>query len=413
MIKVLHIGERGSLGGAESVFRNTILALQTHTHHMEHFVACKATRGLPFEPDVIFAGGDTPLSQLYSIRNFLTLKRGLNKLRPDIVHLHHYGNLSPSVFHAIALYKRKYPAVKVLFSVHTFEYICSHSAAYDYKKDKRCMDCAQNRYKWKIFARGCSRLGWKHSFGKGITSILTALLSGRGLIDQWITPSYFLKSAMSLRPDVDSTKISVVYNPIANVHSKSLPTHRRDQMVFFGRLSEEKNIPMLIRAFSRYRMRGGTCRLVIAGEGPMRDALGNLVKQLDLQDSVEITGFLETPVLQELLQQSKFAILPSKCYESASMVVLESVICGVMPVVSAHGGMKEMVEWLNCGLQFASEDEADLVSKMEMAVAQYEEWKLGLVQVIDKLKSYVLFEPYAKRLLELYAACLKMSVLKA
>ncbi|PPL00838.1 glycosyltransferase family 4 protein [Parapedobacter indicus] len=410
---MLHIGERGSLGGAESVFRNTILALRTHANHMEHFVACRVTSGLPFEPDVIFMKGDNSLSQLYSIRNFLSLKRGLNKLRPDIVHLHHYGNLSPSIFHAIAFYKCRYPATKVLFSVHTFEYVCSHSAAYDYKKDRRCMDCAQNRYKWRIFTRGCSRLGWKHSFGKGITSLLTAFLSRKGLIDQWITPSRFLKSAMSLRWDVDPTKVSVVYNPVADIHSMPLPMRRKDQMVFFGRLSEEKNIPMLVRAFSQYRMRGGTCRLVIAGEGPMRDALGNLVKQLNLQDSIEITGFLETPALQELLQQSKFAILSSKCYESASMVVLESVICGVMPLVSAHGGMKEMVEWLNCGLQFASEDESDLVSKMEMAVAQYDEWKLGLVAMIDKLKSYVLFEPYAKRLLALYEAYSKTPVLKA
>lgn len=401
MVKVLHIGEKGSLGGAESVFRNTVLALRTG-RHMTHYVACKNAKDLPFKPDVVFEERSSLLSDIYSVRNFVALKRGLFKLRPDIVHLHHYGNLSPSIFHAIAIYKRDNPLVKVFFSVHTFEYVCSHAAAYDYKRDKRCIDCAQNRYKWKIFGRGCSRLGWLHSVGKGIRSLLTEALVKRGLIDQWITPSYFLKSIMSLRPDVDSTRISVLYNPISHVVVGPPLKKKEDQMIFFGRLSEEKNIDMLVRAFFQYRKRGGTYRLVIAGDGPVREQVAELIDTLDLNEHTEMTGFLDPPALQRLLQKSKVAILPSKCYESASMVVLESVIFGVMPVVAAHGGMKEMVEWLEGGLQFASDDESDLIAKMEMAVNGYEVWKQGQARMIDMLKSHALPEPYARKLNELY-----------
>ncbi|MBI4742488.1 MAG: glycosyltransferase [Betaproteobacteria bacterium] len=96
------------------------------------------------------------------------------------------------------------------------------------------------------------------------------------------------------------------------------------------RLSAEKDLPTLIRAFAEvYRERPAT-RLVLAGEGPDRARLESLVAELGLAEVVRLPGRIATPL--SWMRRAAVFVLASR-YEGFGNVLVEAMACGT-PVVS-------------------------------------------------------------------------------
>ncbi len=96
-----------------------------------------------------------------------------------------------------------------------------------------------------------------------------------------------------------------------------------------GRLSPEKDFPTLIRAFQIVRGQRD-CRLVILGEGPLRQSLEKLIAELDLQDSVSLPGHTANPYAY----MKRAALLAfSSIAEGSGNVLIEAMALGT-PVVS-------------------------------------------------------------------------------
>lgn len=415
---VLHIAESAFGGGAESVFRDTILGLKEFDSNT-HLVTCKCHSDLPFKIDLVFkehekAGVSKILSQIFSLSNYRALSMFLKKNKPDIIHIQNYGNLSPSILRAIKSYKTKSHNIKVLHTVHTFEYLCSHHAAFDYKKKQRCLDCANSKFKFKIFYRHCSRGGVVHSIGKGLTSLLANYYLSGGLIDRYITPSDFLKDEMC-KSRIQKEKVSVIKNPLPdNFLSKALNSnesvkHTVNEVVYFGRLSNEKNIDILIRAIAKLINDSFKVKLKIIGDGVEKQRLASLVKEMGISNQVEFIPFLKQEDLQKILSKAKVSVLPSKCFETASMLVFESVASGVIPIVADHGGMKEMAEYMNVGYRFQDDNEEDLASKIKLAFENYLVEINSLVLAKNKLEDLSL-KNYASAISELYKTLLKSNI---
>lgn len=386
--KILHIAEAAYGGGAESVFRDTILYFKRYNREYIHLVACKKNPNdevvvdLPFETNSNISGTKALLLSIYSRRNFTILKDYLAKVKPDIIHLQNYGNLSPSVLHAISNYKQKSGA-KVIHTVHTYEYACSHYAAYDYRKNKRCLDCQHNRFKFRIFYRGCSRKGWLHSWGKGIAALIADYFYNKDLVDEWITPSRFLQDVMIGRfnkPD----NVHVVRNPVNKKLLESTDTDsgapKENIIVYFGRVSEEKNISLLLRSFALLLNNEGNSdlKLKIIGDGEEKESLEAFAAINIPAQNIEFCPFVPVATLKSIIEKAKMAVLPSKCFETASLFVVEAVLAGVHPIVADHGAMSEMIDYLGCGTTFKSEDEIDLCKKMQQALHNAADYTVGL-----------------------------------
>lgn len=88
-----------------------------------------------------------------------------------------------------------------------------------------------------------------------------------------------------------------------------------------GRLSVEKNQAALIRAFARLIEERQDVMLFVIGDGPERENLHNLVRQLKVQDHVILTGNLSNPF--GLLNQCDCFVLPS-LHEGQPLVVFEA-----------------------------------------------------------------------------------------
>ncbi len=109
-----------------------------------------------------------------------------------------------------------------------------------------------------------------------------------------------------------------------------------------SRLSNEKDIPTLLRAFQHLHAGAPQTRLLLAGEGPARDAVLALVATLNLGDVVALAGRIHAP--RQWMQHAAVFALASQ-YEGFGNVLVEALASGC-PVVSTDCpvGPREILE---------------------------------------------------------------------
>jgi sugar transferase (PEP-CTERM/EpsH1 system associated) len=121
-----------------------------------------------------------------------------------------------------------------------------------------------------------------------------------------------------------------------------------------GRLNGVKRQDLLIRAFTQVCKRIPDARLVLVGDGPMRDSLQALAKDLNLNGSVRFAGYQSQP--ERYLQMMDVFALTSQT-EGMPLAILEAWAAGLPVVASAVGGVPDLVQHGCNGLLFPSGDE--------------------------------------------------------
>lgn len=135
-------------------------------------------------------------------------------------------------------------------------------------------------------------------------------------------------------------RISAIYNPVITPEFERLRTERpahpwlsaklaEPVVVAVGRLEPQKDHALLIEAFSLLRSRR-PARLVIFGEGSLRTALEAQIRNLRLDDCVDLPGFTGNPVAE--LAAADLFVLSSR-NEGLPGALIQALGCG-LPVVS-------------------------------------------------------------------------------
>jgi glycosyltransferase involved in cell wall biosynthesis len=150
---------------------------------------------------------------------------------------------------------------------------------------------------------------------------------------------------------VPSHKMRVVYNGVDVEQFRpdgQVPQRIRqeadagEQFVWLavGRLDKPKDYPTLLRAFSRLcRVRDRTL-LWIVGEGPLREELHHLMRDLNLQHRVRFWGVRSD--IPSLMKASD-AFVMSSSWEGLPLALIEAQACGLPAVVTDVGGNAEVV----------------------------------------------------------------------
>lgn len=114
------------------------------------------------------------------------------------------------------------------------------------------------------------------------------------------------------------------------------------RVVFLGKFGDAKGSPDLIRAAAALpdEVRSRT-RIAMGGHGEVEQARA-LVAELGVGDVVDVRGWLDPPERDALLAQSSVFVLPSP-NEGLPMSMLEAMAWGLVPVVTAVGGIPEVV----------------------------------------------------------------------
>lgn len=180
-----------------------------------------------------------------------------------------------------------------------------------------------------------------------------------------IVPSQYLKgivSAWGVAPDT----ISVIYNAMQDDAIGSLPalvaSSTRPRVVSIGRLVPWKGMAGVIDAMVTVRDAFPEAMLLIAGDGPDRDALERYA-QARLGRNGHVLGALSHPDTLALLQDADVFVLNST-YEGLSHLLIEALALGKPVIATDVGGNPELVEDGKNGLLVPSGDRGALTDAL-------------------------------------------------
>ncbi len=115
-----------------------------------------------------------------------------------------------------------------------------------------------------------------------------------------------------------------------------------DPMVLAGgRLSEQKNHVLLLEAVARLRRMEVRCRVMIAGDGPLRSYLERRVEEMGIGDRVLLPGNVDD--LEDLMLGADIFALPS-LWEGLPLVLLEAMARRLPIVATRIKGVADVVE---------------------------------------------------------------------
>jgi 1,4-alpha-glucan branching enzyme len=184
--------------------------------------------------------------------------------------------------------------------------------------------------------------------------------------DQIIACSEFMRTEIEKALQVSGDRIIVIPN---GVEIDGSPTFRRQRqdgegfrrqwqpedgpLIFFiGRLVWEKGPDLLISAMADVLQAFPTTRAVIAGHGPFREHLVHQIQAMQLQERVRLAGFISDEERDKLYGVADLAVFPSR-YEPFGIVALEAMVTGIPVVISAVGGLQDVVADGVTGLRVA------------------------------------------------------------
>lgn len=144
-----------------------------------------------------------------------------------------------------------------------------------------------------------------------------------------------------------------------------------DYVLALGRLSREKALDRLIRAFARLRenpdVNCSRLKLVIAGDGPERDDLKKLVARTGLKDSVLFYGFVQEP--SRLIRNAR-ALVISSVTEGLPLTLLEAMRENTPVIATPVGEIPNVLEQGRLGFLVRSHRWQDLAVALEGVLRQ-------------------------------------------
>ena len=115
-------------------------------------------------------------------------------------------------------------------------------------------------------------------------------------------------------------------------------------MTYVGRVAHEKNIEFLVKVFAKVRETIPDAMLVIAGEGPARESLRQLVARLGLDADVHFAGYLDRNTgLLDCYAAANVFVFASRT-ETQGLVLLEAMAQGAPVVSTAELGTRSILK---------------------------------------------------------------------
>jgi glycosyltransferase involved in cell wall biosynthesis len=149
-----------------------------------------------------------------------------------------------------------------------------------------------------------------------------------------------------------------------------VPFRRKEKrlVLFTGRLNIEKQLGVLIAACDRLHNDGITVKLLIVGDGPLRDEIEQTVICRGLTDIIVLTGFVSHLQIHQLYRKCSVFVLPSS-REGVSVSLLEAMSSGCICIVSDITDNKDVIQHMYNGITFRTGDVEDLARKLRWVMS--------------------------------------------
>lgn len=329
---------------------------------------------------------------IYSFEARRKFEALLEEFKPDVIHMNNvHRQLTLSILDAPYLKKHHVP---VVYTAHDYILVCpaytmvnGHGEVCDACLDKHFMHAVKNvcvkgsRTKSALATMEAEFLKFHHAYSK---------------IDLIIAPSQFMKSKLdeggfasktiAMQNFLTDSQMAMGAR-VANTHKfDDAQAGARPYVLFFGRLSQEKGILTLVKAFlqaaglGRYADSDADAGhegflpdiwdLHIVGDGPEREAIERLIASAGPQavSRIHLLGYKSGEDLQREVGNARFTVLSSEWRENMPYSGLES-LAAQTPVIGANiGGIPELVVEGKTGFRFESGDLDSLTVALRRAV---------------------------------------------
>lgn len=329
-------------GGADKYYLNLSKLLEERGHDLAYFSMqhpdnIESNWSKYFVSNIEFNNGNlfdkfkSPFRIFYSQEAKRKFEKLIIDFKPEIIHLHNiYHQISPSILHVSKKYK-----IPTIIHLHDYKLICPNYQLF--VNNNVCEDCKVYKY-YNCFIKKCH----KNSYSKSALVAFEMYFHHRLLniyrknIDYLISPSNFLRNKF-IDFAWDENKITTIYNPFDSNLIKNSKIKSEDYLLYFGRLSREKGIDIIIKALKNTKI-----LLNIVGKGEYENELKNLASKLNVR--VNFLGYKEKQELSEIIQKAKAVIIPSIWYENMPLNMLEALSLEKIVIASNIGGMPEIIK---------------------------------------------------------------------
>jgi len=286
------------------------------------------------------------------------LAKAIAESTPDVVHVHNFFPLlSPSIYDAC-----QSAGVPVVQTLHNYRTICPGALL---MRDGRTCELCIAASPYQAVRHRCYR---GSRLGSLVVAHMVDVHQKRGTwhtkVDRFIALTEFAKSKF-VEAGFPAIKIVVKPNFVEAATTHSNDDAERSGALFVGRLSEEKGIATLLKAWSSI-----DAPLRVVGEGPLIE----MVRDAPI-DSVTCLGGQPSDEVFREMKKSSFLIVPSQWYEGFPMIIAEAFSCGLPVLCSELGSMAEIIKDGATGLHFRPGDPDDLAAKVRWAAAHPQEMR--------------------------------------
>lgn len=286
--------------------------------------------------------------------NFLSarkVKRKIAEFKPDIIHLHnwHYA-IGP-----IVIQVANKAGVPIVLTLHNYRLLCPSATL---MSNGKLFDNSRHvSFPWQAAKKKVYNNSFLQTFWLALIVWLHKKMGTWKKVSHYFALTEFAKnihldSTLGLAQDQVSVKPNFSERPVL-----ISPLKRDNSFLFIGRLSEEKGIQTLLKAFSDTNY-----ILKIAGDGPLKE---EVLAVCSANPNIHYLGSLQKEEVLKQMRSSSALIFPSIWYEGMPMTILEAFSSGTPVIASNLGAMASLINDKINGLHFEAGNESDLKEKIE------------------------------------------------
>ena len=344
-ILVVHNNYR-DLGGEDIAVRNEINYLKKY-YEVETLFFSNNIKSL-INDSISLIKSNNPKSNL-------KIELLIKKFKPDIVYIHNtWFKASLGIFNTL-----NELGIKTVVKLHNFRYYCTKSyLSKDHFGSKEfCSACGARRNSIGFFNKYYKESIFKSlavlRYGKKYFNILK-----NNKLDLFVLTDFHKKFLVDL--GIDKKKVTVFPNYLdTNLAVEELRNSKGDYLIYAGRISEEKGVEELIKAFLKTDVKN--LKLKIVGTGPSLSSLKKVYKN----KKIEFIGQISNNEVLDLISKSRAVVTATKLFEGQPTLLCESSSLGVPSIFPEVGGIKEFYP-KDYKLSFKQFDYDDLTNKIKL-----------------------------------------------
>ncbi len=286
----------------------------------------------------------------------------LDEFRPDVIHAHGiYHHLTAAIIRPA-----QERGIPIVYTLHDYKLLCP--SYHFYREGKGVCESCKGGKQWNCALKRCTggslakdalyAADGLYQWHVGIIRKAVAKYVGpcRFIVDKFIEHG-FKPETLAYVPNFFESADDA---PVDPGQVAAIRAQHGDHALYFGRLSGEKGVDVLIDAAAMAKV-----PLVIVGDGPKRAELE--ARAAASGGAVTFTGHLKGARLWAHVEACEAVALPSVWYEIAPKSILEAQFRAKPVILSRIGGLPEMVVDGVTGHLVKPADRADLARALSEA----------------------------------------------